>query len=427
MKKITLPHVHKIVGDAGFFAKITKKGEIKDLKIQVLEGLRQIEGILIGRKVEEVPVVVSRICGICPVVHTLNTCRALEKILKIKPSLQTTLLRKLLLCSQIIQSHTLHLFFLTLPDFLDIKKESDLLKRFKKEAKATLKIRDFSLSIIKLIGGRTVHPISSQIGKIPKIPKREELKKILKEWEKVFEETLYLMEIFKKIEYPSLKRKTIFTSLYLSKNYPYYEGKFIKAGGKKSSVAHFYSNEIEENFKEFPVKRVKYKGKTYMLGALARLKNNKQNLSSFAKKFLESFLKERKLKEKDFFENVFYNNFAQAVEILHFLEELRDLILEILEKVSFKEEKVKIFLQKGSALSAMEAPRGTLFTYFETNKEGRIINCNIITPTAQFLNNLEEDIKAFLSFHKKLSKKEKIEKVKSLIRVYDPCISCAVH
>ena len=111
--KITVPHIHKIEGEAGFWAEVTKTGEIKHLKIETLKGLRQIEGILIGRRVQEVPLIVSRICGICPVVHILNACRALEKALGIEVSEDITLLRKLFLASQIIQSHTLHLFFLT--------------------------------------------------------------------------------------------------------------------------------------------------------------------------------------------------------------------------------------------------------------------------------------------------------------------------
>ena len=75
----------------------------------------------------------------------------------------------------------------------------------------------------------------------------------------------------------------------------------------------------------------------------------------------------------------------------------------------------------------MEAPRGTLFTYSELDKDGRVLNCNIITPTAQFMNNLEEDLKTLLLKILKLSQKEKIRKIRSLIRVYDPCISCATH
>jgi len=92
-----------------------------------------------------------------------------------------------------------------------------------------------------------------------------------------------------------------------------------------------------------------------------------------------------------------------------------------------KERPFKLKIQKGSSLSAMEAPRGTLFTYFEVDTNGRILDCDIITPTAQFLNNLEEDLKVYLGNLLKVSPDERIRKIRALIRAYDPCISCATH
>lgn len=117
MAKINIPHIHKIEGEAGFWAEVTKEGKVEHLKIHTYEGLRQIEGILIGRRAIDAPLVVSRVCGICPVVHILNACVALEKALGIEVSPATSLIRKLLLASQIIQSHALHLFFMNFAFF----------------------------------------------------------------------------------------------------------------------------------------------------------------------------------------------------------------------------------------------------------------------------------------------------------------------
>jgi radical SAM protein with 4Fe4S-binding SPASM domain len=80
-----------------------------------------------------------------------------------------------------------------------------------------------------------------------------------------------------------------------------------------------------------------------------------------------------------------------------------------------------------SGLAACEAPRGTLYHYYEINSQGLIQKCNIITPTAQFLNNIEEDLKIWLPKVKKLSQKEREKRIKMLIRAYDPCITCATH
>jgi coenzyme F420-reducing hydrogenase alpha subunit len=424
--KITVPHIHKIEGEAGFWAKVTRTGKIEELKFQTLLGLRQIEGILIGRRYFEVPIVVSRICGICPVPHILAACTALEKALEVKVSEQTVLLRKLLLAANIINSHTLHLFFLSLPDFFNIESDLVLFKKFKKESKVALEIRDLSLEITKIVGGRAVHPITPIVGGFSKIPEKEKLKEILEKIPQAIEDTNLLIETFKKIEYPEFERETLFASVFNEKDYPYYLERIVKIGEEKFTFSDFYSVQIEEDLKSPPVKRVKFKGKPYMLGAIARIKNNENFLPKRAKEELSSFRKEREISKEKFFKNIYHNLFSQAIEALHFLEVSKNLIEEILKR-DLKEEKPEIKFQPSSGLSALEAPRGTLFHYYEIDKEGRILNCNIITPTAQFLHNLEDDLKILLPKILKLKKNDQIRKIRSLVRIYDPCISCATH
>jgi coenzyme F420-reducing hydrogenase alpha subunit len=429
--KIAVPHIHKIEGEAGFWAKVTKTGKIEELKFQTLLGLRQIEGILIGRRYFEVPIVVSRICGICPVPHILCAITSLENALKIKVSEQTTLLRKLLLAANIIHSHTLHLFFLSLPDFFNIENDLDLLKKFKKESKSALRIRDLALEITRVVGGRAVHPITPIVGGFTKLPEKEKLKEILEKIPQAIEDANLLIETFKKIEYPEFERETLFTSVFNGKNYPYYVEKVVKIGERKFTFSDFYSVQIEEELKSPPVKRVKFRGKAYMVGAIARMKNNGEFLTKNSRENFEKFLKERKINEEEYFKNIFHNLFSQTIEVLHFLEVCQELLKGIL-KLSLKEEKPEInpprCISGGtSGLSALEAPRGTLFHYYEIDKDGRILNCNIITPTAQFLHNIEEDLRVLLPKILKLKKEEQIRKIRSLIRIYDPCISCATH
>jgi coenzyme F420-reducing hydrogenase alpha subunit len=424
--KITVPHIHKIEGEVGFWAKVTRTGKIEELKFQTLLGLRQIEGILIGRRYFEVPIVVSRICGICPVPHILGACTAIENALNVKVSEQTVLLRKLLLAANIIYSHTLHLFFLSLPDFFNIENDLELLKKFKKESKAALRVRDLALEIAKVIGGRAVHPITPIVGGFTKIPEKEKLKEIFGKIPQAIDDAKLLIETYKKIEYPEFERETLFASVFNGKDYPYYLEKIVKIGEEKFTFSDFYSVQIEEDLKSPPVKRVKFKGKAYMLGAIARVKNNGKFLTKSSREKFEEFLKERKISEEEYFKNIFHNLFSQAIEVLHFLEVSQELLKEIL-KLPLKEEKSEIKFYSTSGLSALEAPRGTLFHYYEIDKDGRILNCNIITPTAQFLHNIEEDLKVLLPKILRLKRKEQIRKIRSLIRIYDPCISCATH
>ena len=424
--KIVVPHIHKIEGDAGFWARVTKTGKVEELKIQTLLGLRQVEGILIGRRYFEVPIVVSRICGICPVPHILAAVTALEKALEVKISEQTVLLRKLLLAANIIYSHTLHLFFLSLPDFFDIESDLELLKKFKKESKAALRIREVAEEILEMVGGRVVHPITPIVGGFSKLPEKGRLKKVLEKIPWAIEDAVFLVNTFKKINYPDFKRETLFASVFSGKEYAFFEEKIIQIGEEKITAGDFYSTKIEEDLKSPPVKKVKFKGKDYMVGAIARLKNNEEFLATLAKEKLEEFRKERQISKEKYFKNIFFNLFSQAIEVLHFLMISKGLIEEVL-KHSLKEEKTEVKFSPSSGLSALEAPRGALFHYYEIDKDGRIFNCNIITPSAQFLHNIEEDLKTLLPKILKLKKKEQIRKIRSLIRIYDPCISCATH
>lgn len=420
--KINIPHIHKIEGEAGFWAKVTKTGQVEELKINTLLGLRQIEGLLIGRKVTDVPLIVSRVCGICPVVHILNACCALENALEIEVSNTTKLIRKLLLASQMIQSHTLHLFFMALPDFFNLENDLELMKKFPKEAKAALNVREFSLKIIKSVGGRVVHPLTPHIGGFLRLPEKSALTKILDEASKALESALLLAKTFQKINYPEFQKQMIFASIFSEKEYPFYKEPVIKIEDKKITAGDFFSNQIEEDLKNPPVKKVKFQDKPYMLGAIARVKNNGSLLNPISKEIFAGFNKDK----GSIFTSTFHNLFFQALEAVHFIEETEKLTKEILNcDLAEKPKDVKI--SKGSGLSAMEAPRGTLFTYFEVDENGKILNCSIITPTAQFLNNLEDDLKIFLPKILKLSQKEKERKIRALVRVYDPCISCATH
>ncbi len=426
MSKLIIPHVHKTLGGAGFFSKISETGKVEDIRVNVLEGLRQIEGILIGRRVFETPLVISRICGICPTSHILNACRSLESTLEVKVSHQTEKLRKLIASAQIIQSHSAHLFFMSLADFFNIDDEEKLTQKFSRETNAILELRDFSLKIIEVVGGRTVHPMTFRVGGFTKNPDLLKLKSILKDYNRAHKAGLSLVNLFQKVEYPELKRETVFASSYNQREYPYSLGHKIKIGHEIFSAKDFFFNQVEEDLKNPPTKRVTYKGKPYMPGAIARVRNNESLLNEEAKLLLNDFYDKKKITEEEFFANNFHNSYCQAIEIIHLLEEIKKDI-EFLSKSRFQDPYVEYREKKGAGLALLEAPRGILLSQLETGKDGRISNCSIITPTAQFLRNLEEDLKVMIPQISNLSKKRKIRRIKTLIRAYDPCIACAVH
>jgi len=421
--KIKIKRLARIEGHAGFEGHLFG-GEIKKAKIEVEEGARLIEGLLVGRHFSDAPIITARICGICPVVHSLTTIKAIEDALNINVRPEIILLRKLMLWAQFIHSHTLHLFFLSFPDFLNYSDDLAILKKYSHEAQLAMSIRDFGTNVIKLVGGRTVHPIATEVGGFKKYPSAQDLKKLLAQSKETLSSAVRLANFFKKLNYPEFHRSTTYISLSSKNEYGIYDGqmkvqKLLKTllqspeKTMKQIVEVMQSGEI--------VKRTSYQNQAYLLGALARINNNAEKLNPKAKTILGAWLRKRPI------DNSFYNILAQAVEAVHCVEECQKALRQ-LAKVNWQKIKnAPVRPRIGRGLGVSEAPRGTLYHYYEINAGGIITKCNIITPTAQSLNNLEDDLKVWLLKAEHLSAKERERKIKMLIRAYDPCITCATH
>lgn len=413
--KIKIDYIAKIEGHASFLADIVR-GEIENARVKVEEGARLIEGILRNRTIEELPEVASRICGVCPIVHYLTSLQAIENALQVKISEQTLLLRRLMMASQVITSHILHLFFFSAPDFLGIDSDLELIKRYPDHTAWATKIRDAGNKIARVIGGRRVHPLTPTVGGFRKLPKTEELEELKKICQGALYDAENFANFFVKLSYPEYKREADYVCLENGRDYATSNGKIL---GKEPD--DFIKGLKEIQYPKSVAKRT-YLKDTYMVGALPRIKINNQYLNPLAK----NFFSESKIEENYF--NPFYNILAQAIEVVHFLEEAISVLDELLAK-GIAEEKINFSTKESKGAGIMEAPRGILLYDIFINKAGVISDLNIITPTVQNLANLEKDLEDFekLEGWKKLNKKEKRQKIAMLIRAYDPCITCATH
>lgn len=408
-------------GHAGFMASVLD-GDVKSAKLEVKEGIRLIEGVLVGRHYKDMPIIAQRICGICPVVHNLTAIKSIEKAMGVQITEETILLRKLLEWGQIIHSHALHLFFLSLADLLNIDNDLKLIKKYPKETKKAIKTREYGMDIVKTIGGRVVHPLTDETGGFKKVPTKDEIKELLIKSEKAIKIAQELGAFFAKFKLPEFERETEYVCLENGKDYSIYDGDI-----KSSKGLHIPVDKFEKNFNELQrpreiVNRVKADGKTsYMVGAIARVNNHQGKLNVKAEEYLEKF----GYKFPDY--NPFHNITYQMVEIINAVEESIK-ILKILEHSQIENALTKNYkVKEGVGVSAVEAPRGTLYYHTDIDDKGYIKNVNIITPTAQALSHLEDDIAKYLPSVMNLSEKKRTQKLRSFIRAYDPCISCAVH
>jgi len=407
---IKIDHLTKIEGHAHLNIKI-ENNKLKECSLGSIEGSRYFEGIVRGRLPKEAPEITSRICGICSNAHTLCAAMAIENALKIKVSEQTIKLRNLLNLGERIRSHATHIYFMSLPDFLNYESALAMLPKHKDKVQIGINLMKLGNEIMNTIGGRDLHPVSAQIGGFLKFPKEEDLQKLKTNLEKGKKDAIATIELFQKLTYPKFESKRPSFTIFNESEYGMLYGsikadKLYRVRDYQKYLKEYHETDSTANF-------VVKEGKSYRVGALARINNNKEQLNPLSKKYAKDFPTE----------NIFYNNLAQAIEILNSIEEA----IKIISNLKIVQEKpITSKLTEGHGIDAIEVPRGILFHEYEI-KDNKIVYCNIITPTAQNLRSMEEDIKLLVSTLLNEKKETIVNEVEKLIRAYDPCFSCSSH
>lgn len=411
--------VPKIEGHAAFYAHL-RSGQVDKAQMIGLENDRFVEKILFGRKYYEAPVITSRICGICPTIHNVTSTRGIEAAAGISPSDQTKKLRKLMLAGQMIQSHSLHLYLLVLPDFVGASSSFELQKNHPDLFSNAIALKKYADAILDTIGGRAVHPIANVPGGFKHFPDKESLKELYKRSDEILAIARSTVDLFSGFTYPNLKQELIYSAL-TGSEYAVYDGDVLNSNGTKFTAEN-YNHYLYEELK--PYTRAKFatlKGEEMIVGAMARMNINRGLMS----KEVLITIDELGLKEK--FTNPFDNIIAQALENYHFVLFSRKLIEYFIKNGIDKKEPVKLPQKFGKGTSACEAPRGTLFHHYELDKDGYILRCDIITPTVQNLPAMEADMKKLGPTIKAMPRIERNQTIEMLIRAYDPCITCATH
>ncbi len=424
-KKITLNHITKVEGHAEVHIDI-KDGEIKKCNIHSVEGARYFEGLIKGRKYDEVTLITSRICGICSCGHTIASLQAIENAYGIKATIQTQLLQELVTIGERIRSHASHIYFFSLPDFLGFGNAIDMAKEHSQEFDDCLQIIRIGNELIELIGGRDMHPFCLVVGGFTKIAEPELFKNMAKKLKQTIPLLKRTIELFAKLDIPEYEKEdTVFISLQDHKNFPLHNGNIISNTGLKFS-ANQYEQFISEYFQDgSTAKFASIEGKAFMTGALARINNSKDKLTPTVKKLIEKY----NIKFPS--ANLFLNNLAQALEILHWTERA----IDIIENNEFNLEKIiQPKLKKGKTtrgIGAIEVPRGILFHDYTFNDNGILQKANIITPTVQNLADMEINVKTYinqiLQKNPKKKKKELVLEIEKMVRAFDPCFSCSTH
>jgi coenzyme F420-reducing hydrogenase alpha subunit len=415
-RRFDLEHIAKIEGHAKLYVSVSQ-GEVKNVELKVLEGARFFEGILKGNKFNDISHIASRICGICSVVHTVTSIEAIENAFGIKVSEQTKLLREVLNIGGIIQSHALHLFFLTLPDYAGVESAIGLVKKHKAVIERALRLKRTGNKIVFTLAGRDVHPIACVVGGFSRTPEKNNVADLLEELKRCKQDAVETVKMFMDISYPEFEMDTPHFAL---TGGTYFDSDTLLRCEKGTC---FPINDYKQHFKEYltegsTAEFATQEGKSYFVGALARICNNFEMLSSEAKQYARVVCENKN--------NPFMNIPAQAIEILEGINRC----IVVLSNLELKQEApVEISVKPCACegIAACEAPRGILFHHYKFDEKGYCTFADITTPTTQNLRHVEDAIKTYLPSMLGRSPDEVKHEIEKTIRAYDPCISCSTH
>jgi len=416
MTTVELDHVSKIEGHAKLNIKI-EKNELKNLELEIIEGARFFESILKNKKYDELPLIASRICGVCSSSHSLASIKAIEDAFSITPSNETKLLRELLAIGGLLQSHALHLYFLVLPDYVGYDSALQMAPKYKQEIMRALNIKRIGNKILTTIGGRDIHPLTSVVGGFSKAPTLDDLKSLIDRLKSVQPDAIKTVELFSDLKFPKFEHKSPYMAIHdtklLGDSISYLEN------GNLKHFPHDYETYIKEYFQhDSTAQFVVMHGKGYTTGALSRLNINWDLLDNELKNLINV-----QVPSYSPFSNIVF----QSLEILCSIKRAIDILKEIIKTPLNIKPSSEVKPKKSTGMGVVEAPRGLLFHKFSFDEKGYCTYANVTTPTSQNLRTIEDCLKEYVTAHLHLPKEELTRNIEKLIRAFDPCISCSSH
>ena len=418
-RSVEVPVIARVEGEGALHIAV-EGDEIIDLRLEIYEPPRFFEAFLAGRHFSEVPDIVPRICGICPVAYQMSAVHGLERLFGVTPSEGTRELRRLLYCGEWIESHVLHVFLLAAPDFLGLPNAIELAKTQPDLVKMALQIKRIGNDLMAVIGGREIHPISPRVGGFSKAPRRKYLEGFLPRLSWALEQMPGIADFVASLPAPAFPRPVEMVSMVSEDEYPMNEGSMASTDGRSWTFDEYetVTNEVHVEHSNALHSVMSDTQTPYFLGPLARANLNAERLTPVARECAERA--GLRVPEVD----PFFSMAARVAEVALSIEES----IRIIEGyVPPDPPMARVEPRAGRAMWATEAPRGTLYHRYDVAQDGTILEAKIVPPTSQNLRNMEEDLRLFLPDVLDRPDEELARLCEMVVRNYDPCISCATH
>ena len=422
---ITVEHLARVEGRG--LIEIHRNGDEIKAQVRLVEGPRFFEYITRNKPYDVAVDMYSRICAICSASHKITPILATEKAFGIEVGPITQMLRKLLIYASFIESHSLHVFLLALPDFLGYPDAISMADKYGSEVSAGLMMKKTANFIQALIGGREIHQENAIVGGFGKIPTKDELYDAYERLKAVRNTAKVAIDILASLSMPPyLDGEYVHVALKQEKVYDAFGDTVASTGGIEFPVDEYRNYLVEESVSHSFAKFAYLEGKEFMVGALSRLALNGDKLRGEAKEIYSDLLDSGALR----WNNAFYNNIAQAVELLYFVDASMDIIARLLD-MPLENDRVEVKPRAGRGAAITEAPRGIISYTIEYDDSGNVVFADLVTPTAYNFATMYRDVQKMaegvLAEKPTISDEELTKYVEMVPRAYDPCISCSVH
>ena len=408
----------RVEGEGALHLRV-EDGVVVDLRLEIYEPPRFFEALVRGRRASELPDLLSRICGICPVAYQMSAVHAIEAAWGAPLHPQVRALRRLYYAGEWIESHLLHMTFLNAPDFLHLDDGIQIARLHRPEVERALRLRKLGNRMLILLGGRSVNPVGVKIGGFHRIPTRAELTELGDELRRARGEAEALLHWFATLPVPSRPQDIELVALRHPHEYGICEGRIVSSNGVDVAAP-----EWDATFEETQVPhstalhaRLRRDGGRYLVGPLARVTLNADRLSPSAAAARAALA--HRFAVPDPASSVF----ARGIEVLQAIDEA----IAVIERFEPFTPLPDPTPRAGIGHGATEAPRGILYTSVETDAEGLVRNIRIVPPTSQNQAQIEADLRTLAPAILTLPDDEARRRCEAAIRDYDPCISCATH
>ncbi|HEX9090187.1 MAG TPA: Ni/Fe hydrogenase subunit alpha [Anaerolineales bacterium] len=415
---IHIPALARVEGEGALTIRV-KDGEINEILLNIYEPPRFFEGFLHGRYFQEVPDITARICGICPVAYQMSSVQALEAAMQVTISPEIRQLRQLLYCAEYIESHALHIYLLQAPDLVKQESAISLAAEAPDLVKQALRLKKAGNELLKIIGGRSVHPVNACVGGFYRWPDEAAIHALVPELEWARQASIDTVTWAATLDYPDFEQDYEFVALNRVEEYAIYDGDILSSKGKRISPVDFEKNYIETHVERSnALHSHTVNNSTYFVGPLARFNLNYKKLRKIAREAANS------IRLKPPLRNPYKGLLARAVELVHAC----DLAIELANAYHPQGPcHVEFSVQPGEGWGVSEAPRGLLYHRYVVDEQGLIRFARITPPTAQNFAQMEADLWALAPTAVTQPQEEASLAFEHLLRSYDPCISCSTH